>query len=156
MCILIIFLDQSPSWEVNSSHLIKKFLSLYGTQRFITVLTTACFLTLTWARLIHSTPSQPVSLRYILILASYLCLGVIFPHQNPVCISLPPYAWCMPCSSYPPWLDHLHNICWRVQIMKVFIVQLFPSPITSTPWAQISSSLYSSQTSAACILPLVW
>ena len=54
---------------------VQKLLKIYGTQWFITVLTTARHSCLSWNRLIQSTPSHPTSLTYILILSSHLPLG---------------------------------------------------------------------------------
>jgi hypothetical protein len=33
------------------------------------------------------------------------------------------YACYMPHPSYPPWFDHPNNIWWRVQIIKLLIIQ---------------------------------
>jgi hypothetical protein len=56
--------------------LVKKFPVFNGTWRFITVFTTTRHWSLSWARCIQSTPSQPISLRPILILSSRLLLGL--------------------------------------------------------------------------------
>jgi hypothetical protein len=50
--------------------------SIYGIRRFITVFTTALHWSLSWARVIQSTPSHPISLRSILILSTHLRLGL--------------------------------------------------------------------------------
>ena len=50
------------------------FPALYGTQRFITAFTRACYPSLSWARSIYSTPSYPTPWRSIFILYSHLCL----------------------------------------------------------------------------------
>jgi hypothetical protein len=39
----------------------------------------------------------------------------------------------MPCPSHSPWLDHPNYIWRRVQIMKVFITNLFPSVLPILP-----------------------
>ena len=44
--------------------------------RFIITFTSACHLSLSWARSIHSMPPHPTSWRFILIYSSYLWLGV--------------------------------------------------------------------------------
>jgi len=43
-----------------------------------------------------------------------------YSHQEPVCISLPPY---LPyaCSSHPAWFDYPNNMCWQVRIMKLLM-----------------------------------
>jgi hypothetical protein len=53
---------------------ILKFPTFYGTQRFITMFTTARHWTLPWVKWIQSIPYQPIS-RLILILSSHLRLG---------------------------------------------------------------------------------
>jgi hypothetical protein len=57
--------------------LVNKSSTFYGTQRFITMFTTAHHWSLSWARCIQSTPFSPVShQRSILTLSSHVCLGV--------------------------------------------------------------------------------
>ena len=62
--------------------LIKKFPAFYGTRKFITVLTSARHLSLSWAYSIQSPQPLPTSSRSILILSSHLRLGLpggLFP-----------------------------------------------------------------------------
>ena len=56
--------------------LIKKFPAFYGTPKFITVLTSARDLSLSWANSIQSPQALPTSSRSILILSSHLRLGL--------------------------------------------------------------------------------
>jgi hypothetical protein len=49
---------------------------IYGTRKFITILTSARHLTLSWARSIQSPQPPPTSWRSILILSSHLRLGL--------------------------------------------------------------------------------
>ena len=88
--------------------LVKKFPAFYGTQKFITVLTSARHLSLSWAISIQSPQPPPTSWRSILILSSHLRLGPLMvsfpqvsspePREN---LSRPPYATC------PAHLIHL-------------------------------------------------
>jgi hypothetical protein len=55
---------------------LDKFQAFYGTGRFITVFTRALHWSLFWARLMKSKPHHPISLRSILILSTYLRLGL--------------------------------------------------------------------------------
>ena len=90
-------MEQSPSWEANwlNLHLIKKFPAFYGTRNFITILTTARHLFLSWANSIQSPQPLPTSSRSILTLSSHLRLGLpngLFPSGFPtktLCTPLP-------------------------------------------------------------------
>jgi len=61
--------------KLTGLQLVKKFPSFYETRRFITALTSASHLCLSWASSIQSTHPQPNSRRSILILSSHLRLG---------------------------------------------------------------------------------
>ena len=61
--------------KLTGSQLVK-FPAFYRTWRFITAVTSARHLSLSWASLIQSIPSHPTSWRSILILSSRLCLGL--------------------------------------------------------------------------------
>ena len=68
--------------KLNCSKLVKKFPTFYGTRRFITAVTSACHLSLSWANSIQSIPPNHNSGISILILSSHLRLGVpngLFP-----------------------------------------------------------------------------
>jgi hypothetical protein len=69
-------MEQSPSWEANWLQLIKKIPAFYGTRRFITELTSARHLSLSWARPLQSTHPHLTSRRSVLILSSHLRLGL--------------------------------------------------------------------------------
>ena len=72
--------------KLTGFQLVKKFLAFYGTRRFITALTSARHLSLSWASSIQSIPPHPTSWRPILILSSHLHLGLpsgLFPPGFP-------------------------------------------------------------------------
>ena len=72
--------------KLTGLQLVKKFPAFYGTQRFITALTSVHHLSLTWASPIQSTCPHPTSWRYILILPIHLRLGLpsgFFPSGFP-------------------------------------------------------------------------
>jgi hypothetical protein len=69
------------------------------------IFTRASQWTLSWASWIQSTPSHPISLRFLLILCTYACIG--FPRGL------------FSVSTATKILSHPNNICWRVQIMKL-------------------------------------
>jgi len=62
--------------KLTGLQLVKKFPAFYGTRRFITALTIARHLSLSWASSIQSTHPHPTSRRSILILSSHLHLGL--------------------------------------------------------------------------------
>ena len=62
--------------KLTGLQLAKKFPAFYGTRRFITALTSARHLSLSWASFIQSTHPHPTSRRSILILSSHLGLGL--------------------------------------------------------------------------------
>ena len=76
--------------QLTGLQLVKKFPAFHGTRRFITALTSVCYLSLSWASPIQSTCPHPTSWRSILILSTHLRLGLPsglfpsgFPHQDP-------------------------------------------------------------------------
>jgi hypothetical protein len=122
------------SWQ--SLSLSKNILLSYGTQRFITMFTKACHWTLSLSQPNPVLPIDPylskVQLNVILppTSRSYqwsLTFGP--PNQNPVNTSPLPNASHMSCLSQPPWFNHPNNIWWRIQAMKVIIMQFSPQPV---------------------------
>ena len=61
--------------KLTSLHLIKKFPAFYSNLSFITAVTSARNLSLSWARSIQSIPPHPTSWRSILILSFHQRLG---------------------------------------------------------------------------------
>jgi len=90
--------------------------SIFGTQNFITVLTSACQLSLSWANSIQSPQSPTTSWRSVLILFSHLRLGLPngpFPQVSPPepCAPLS-HPTCAPHAqpSHSSRFYHPHNI----------------------------------------------
>ena len=84
--------------KLTGLQLVKKFPVFYGTWRFITALTSAHHLSLSWASSIQSAPPHPTSRRSILILSSHLRLGLSsgllpsgFPTKTLYTPPCPPY-----------------------------------------------------------------
>jgi hypothetical protein len=78
-----------------------------------------------------SPPSIPLSLRSILMLSSRLCLGLpsglflsghLYKHLSPPL----PHACHMSRPPQPPWFNHPNNIRWRIQAIKLIIMQFSP------------------------------
>ena len=112
---------------------MKKFLAFYGSRKFITVLTKACHLSLSWANSIQSPQPLPTSWRFILILYSHLRLGLPngllptgFPTKNLVHTS--PFLRTCHTSrqSQSSWFYYPHKIGWSVQIIEPLIMYFFP------------------------------
>jgi hypothetical protein len=57
--------------------------------------------------------------------SSKLSLPFRFSDQIFISTSHSFHACYIPCTSHPPWFDHLNNVWWRVQI-KLLIVQFSP------------------------------
>ena len=102
--------EQSPSWQANGSHLVKKFPTFYGTWKVITILTSAHHLSLSSDRSIQSMPPHHTSKRFILILYCHLRLGLPsgldhsgFPTKTLYTALLS--AICVTCPSHPILLD---------------------------------------------------
>ena len=62
--------------KLNGLELVKKFPEFYGTRRFITALTSARKLSLSWGSSIQPIPPHPTSWRSILLLSSHQRLGL--------------------------------------------------------------------------------
>jgi hypothetical protein len=107
------------------AQLLKNFRTFYRTRRFITVFTGALHWSLSWARSIQSILPHPISLRSILVLSSYLRLGLpsgLFPSGFPTNILyaflFSPHACCTPFLSHFSSFDHSNYIWRRIQVMK--------------------------------------
>jgi hypothetical protein len=88
------------------AQLIKKFPTIYGSQKFVLEFTRAHHLGS--PNMVPDASSQqtiPYGLRSIIWL-SHLCLGVPsglfrFPHRIPLCVFVHPNTCCLPCPSHP-------------------------------------------------------
>ena len=112
------------------SWLVKKFPAFYGTRKFITALTTARHLSLSCASSIRSMPPPPnsTSSRSVLILSSYLRLGLLsglFP------------SGFLSKSQYTPLLFPIRAICPAHRIFLDLISRI----ILSEEYRSLSSSL---------------
>jgi hypothetical protein len=117
------------------SYLVKKFLAFYETWRFIIALTSACHLSVSWARSIKSVPSHPTFWRSILILFSYLAwvfLVLSFLQVFPPKPSINPpllHRCYIPHLPHSYRFDHPKNIGWGLHIIKFLITNFFHSPV---------------------------
>jgi hypothetical protein len=126
-------MELSPSWEAANCVATQELPSSYGTWRFITVFTRVLHWSLSRVRSIESIPPHPVPQRSILMLSTHQCLGLpsgLFPTGFPIktlyAFLFSPHACYMPCPSHPR-VDHCNYTWWRVQVMKLLIMQSSPT-----------------------------
>ena len=127
-------MEQSSSWEANRFSASQEISSIYEIRSFITALTSARHLYLSWARSIQSMsfPHLP-SWRSIWIWHSYLRQSLpsgIFPSSFPT-PSLH-HRFYMSCSSHSRF-GHPNNIWWGLKIIKLLIVLFSPLPYYLVP-----------------------
>ena len=99
--------------KLASLQLVKKFSAFYGTRRFLTALTSARHLSLSWASPIQSSYPNPTSWRSILILSSHLRLGLpngLFPSGFPTSILYTPLPF--PYGPHAPIILYYIIILW--------------------------------------------
>jgi hypothetical protein len=82
-------MKQSPYCDINRSSASRDICRILWNLNVITMFARVHHLVLPWDRWIHFTPSLPISLRFILILPSQMCLSGLCPscfsNQNHVC-----------------------------------------------------------------------
>lgn len=117
-------------------HLVKKFLSSYGTWSLITPFTKACHLFLSSARSIHSIPPSNFLKIIFNIIIPYIptsskqLLFLWFPRRNSVCNSPLPLTRYMP---HPSCFDHKNNVHLGVQTRKLLVVHSVPHTYSLVP-----------------------
>jgi hypothetical protein len=124
--------------KLTVAQLVKKVPAFHGTRRFITVFTRARHLFISWVRRIQFTPSNPISLRSILLILSLQSAAGSSERHLPFKLSDAKMVHIFNLSnacymhrlSRSPWFDQ-PNIIWkRVQIMTIQI-KLFFSILSS-------------------------
>ena len=125
--------------KLKGFQLVKKFPAYYRTRRFITAVTSARHLSLSWASSIQSIPyisrlkihlniilpSMPVSPKW--------SLSFRFPHEYPVYASPLTNTCYMPSPSHSYRLYHPKNIGWGLLIIKLLIMYFSPLPCQPVP-----------------------
>ena len=96
--LLTYHMEQSSSWEASQFSACQEIPPFYGTRRFITAFTSACHLSLSWARSIQSMIlSHFLNIHLNIILpstpgSSKWSLSFRFTHQNTIYTSLLPHS----------------------------------------------------------------
>ena len=120
--------EQSPSWEANRFSVVKKLAGILWNSKVHYRIDNARRPSLSWDRSIQSMPpSHFLNIRLNIILpstsgSSKWYLSLRFPHQNPVYTSPLPHTRYMPRLSNFFRFDHMKNIGWGVQIIKLLIM----------------------------------
>jgi hypothetical protein len=132
-------MEQSPL-KANSSSDSLKILYILWKPKFIAVCTKTCHFSISRATSIQPTPSQPISLRSVLLLSSKLRSrysdwfpSVRFPKWNPIytrlsqmCLVLWPF--------HSSCFDHPNSIRCVNQTKKLFILHFLQSPVYVVPF----------------------
>jgi len=126
--------------KLTSFQLVKKFLAVYGTRRFITAFKSTRHLTLSWASSIHfHTPTSHFLKTHLHIIfpskpgASNWSLSLRFPHHNTVYASPLTHTCYIPRPSHSSRFNHPNNTGWGVQIIKFLVMWRSPLPCYLVP-----------------------
>ena len=120
-------MERSPSWEANRSS-ASQIPTFYGTWTFITTFTRAHHVSqpcTTSIQSISPIPGLEDIFEYYPPIYAWGKSSLGFSHQSPVCTSPRPHTCYMPCLSHYSWFDHLNNVWWGGQIIKLLCISKF-------------------------------
>ena len=127
--LLTYLLTYLRTYSLTDSQLVKKVPPFHGTRRFITVLTSARHLSLSWVGSIQSLP-PPTSWRSILILSmlgsSTWSVSLRFPHQTSVYTSPLSHTCYVPHPSHSSRFDNPNKIWWEVHLVHCIETSYIP------------------------------
>jgi len=169
LCILTVdFIHLLTPWsrvlleKLTDFQLVKKFPAFYGTRRFITAVTSARHLYLSWASSIQSTPPHPTSRRPILILSAHLRLGLpsgLFPSGSPQTLYTPLLSPIRAtCPAHLILLDLITRTILgeEYRSLSCSLCSFLYSSVTSSLLGLIFSSTLYFQTHTAYVSPSMW
>jgi hypothetical protein len=128
-------MELSPSWEAANCAATQELPSILWNQKMHCRVHKSPHWSLSSAGLSQSVPPRPISRRSILILFTYLCLGLpssLFPSGFTTNILYNAHSCHMHYPSHPFWFDHSNYTWQRVQFMKLLIMQFLQPFITSS------------------------
>jgi hypothetical protein len=126
-------MEQSSSWEADSSSSSLEILRLlWNPKIYYRVHSTPLVPILSQMNPVHTFPpyfpDMHSNINLLSTLRSSECsLPFRFSNQNIIRISQLSHACYIPRLSHTPWLEQPNNIWWRVQIMKLLIMQSSPA-----------------------------
>jgi hypothetical protein len=124
--------EQSPSWEANQFAASQEIPSILWNPK-VAYCVHKCqppVPILSQLDLVHTPTSHFLNIHVNISLPSTpgspkWSLSLRFPHQNPVYAFLVSYMCYMPHPSHYSLSDHPHNVGWGVQIINLFVPELF-------------------------------
>ena len=149
-------MEHSPSWEANRFSASQEISRIYGNQRFITALTRARHLSLSWATSIQSMP-HPTAWRSILLSSSHKRLrSGLFPsgppNQNPLLYSPVTHSCYTPSQSHS-WFTIRVTFSEQYRSLSSSLCSFLHSPVASSLLAQIFPSAPYSENPFAYVAP---